>query len=435
MAELINVDAILSQWQAIENWFAVKEHTFPVPVWRQHGFEHDSSEAWAQVTQRIQHDTTYGPISVYVHVPFCERRCGFCDLLAHPLPKSQQHREKGFAETLCKEIGLWASLLGLSERPVTTIHFGGGTPNCLSPSVLSQIVGAYQDQFHMTSKTEWALESTSRLLTHEHVTELKAMGFSRLHVGVQTLNDSIRRRIGRKESRDMVLARLHEALAQDLVVSVDVLYGLPGQGVKDLINTLERLVAVGVHGFSLYKLQVCDRNRAFLERIGAGHADPLLYYVLYQVAEQFLRNHGYRKNFFTHFALPQDKCLYYHHVKRGENLLAMGPTADGVFGDYLYRHLDYPEYVQAPVPALEGGVTETPHEQALRPVVAALMTCVVTSEDLARLQSLPLLDLWRACELLSPGESPKTFELTANGSWFITQMIRQLHHRVTQSIT
>jgi coproporphyrinogen III oxidase-like Fe-S oxidoreductase len=151
--------------------------------------------------------------------------------------------------------------------------------------------------------------------------------------------------------------------------------------------------------------------------------------VFYQAAEQYLRGRGYRKNFFTHFALPPDRCLYYHHVQRGEDLLAMGPTADGVFGEYLYRHLDYPEYARVQAPALEGGVAETLTEQALRPVVAALMTGAVALKALIELHATPLLDLWRACDLLTPGECADTFELTANGSWFVTQMIRQLHNR------
>ncbi len=261
------------------------------------------------------------------------------------------------------------------------------------------------------------------------------MGFSRLHVGVQSLDDGIRRRIGRRDTRDVVLTKLREAMAQGLVVSADIIYGLPGQSGKNLIQTLELLADVGVHGFSLYQLQVCDRNRAFLERAGAGRPNPLHNYVLYQAAEHYLRGRGYRKNFFTHFALPQDRCLYYHHVSRGEDLLALGPTADGAFNGYLYRHLNHPAYTQARAPALEGGVEETPLERTLRPVVAELMTGAVTMESLTGPHATGLLDVWRACALLTPGECPGTFELTANGSWLITQMIRQLRHEARVSGT
>jgi len=264
--------------------------------------------------------------------------------------------------------------------------------------------------------------------------QLKTLGFARLHVGVQTLDDPTRQLIGRQEPGDLVIERLHNAIKMGFVVSVDIIYGLPGQTLKQLLTTLEQLTAIGIHGFSFYQLQIGDRNRAFLKRRGIGNQDPLLDYTLFQAAEHYLRRKGYEKNFFTHFALPEDKNLYYRHAKRGEDLLAMGPTADGIFGNYLFRHPTYNRYMDLPVPGLEGGMMESPLEHEIRPASAALMTASVTRPMLHELHADSLLELWMACEMLEQNDESGEFELTANGSWFITSMVAQLQEKVKTKI-
>jgi len=201
------------------------------------------------------------------------------------------------------------------------------------------------------------------------------------------------------------------------------------------MDTLERLTATGVHGFSLYQLQVCARNRAFLQRCGGDRQNPLLNYALFQIGEHSLNARGYRKNFFTHWALPPDRNLYYRHVLRGEDLLAFGPTADGVIGHYLYRHPEYRAYMQSPVPGLEGGMMETPVEQQMRSVAACLMTGAIEPSTLHELDASPLLDLWTVCDFLRNARDTTMLSLTANGSWFMTQMLNQLRKRVGSAQT
>jgi oxygen-independent coproporphyrinogen-3 oxidase len=405
-------------------------HSFPKPVWAQRGYEHDGRQAWQNIPAHVHKKRKNDPISIYVHVPFCERKCGFCDLYSLPMPESKRHMENEFAAALQDEIDAWSSIEPLNVCPVTTIHFGGGTPNFLSLQVLGGIVGKCRERFGVTSRTELAIESTSRLLAGEHLDRLRELGFTRLHVGVQCLEDQTRKLIGRKETAELVLQRLADAIRKGFVVSVDVIYGLPGQTLMHMMATLEQLVSAGVHGFSLYQLQTCPRNRAFLKRRGGDKPDPVLNYVLFQSAEHFLRKKGYRKNFFTHFAFPPDKCLYYRHVRREEDLLALGPTADGVFGNYVYRHGEYREYIGSPPPALEGGMVESPVEKKTRPAIAALMTASIPGSMMRELSAEPLLDLWQACGMITRTHDAGEFELTANGSWFMTTLIAQLRERV-----
>ena len=207
------------------------------------------------------------------------------------------------------------------------------------------------------------------------------------------------------------------ALQGGFIVSVDVVYGLPGQTLEGLIGSLERLVALGVDGFSLYQLQISDRNRRFLERQGIAAQDPARDYELFQAADQYLTGGGYRKNHFVHYARERDTNLYYTHLVRGEDLLALGPAADGVFGAYHYRHPEFREYVAGGAwPALEGGVEENALERKIRPAVAALMAASIP-------ESAPV-QRWLERGLIERSEHG--LALSASGSWFLGEMLREL---------
>ena len=399
--------------------------TLPPPVWAERGYEDDGAEAWRRLSGMLSSSQQRGPLSVYVHVPFCDRRCAFCDCYSVPLGPRGQARQDKFAAALVAELAAWSGLGTLALRPVTTIHFGGGTPSHLSRPVFARIVEACRARLHVTPETEWALESTSSPLADDYLEQLREWGFTRLHVGVQTLEDPVRQAIGRREAASGVLRKVARALEVGLVVSVDLVYGLPGQTRSGLLESVQRLAAVGVDGFSLYQLQISDRNRKFFARRGVTAQDAARDYAMFLAADQALAGGGYRKNHFVHYARRRDANLYYTHGARGEDLLALGPTADGVFDAYHYRHPEFPEYVGGgAAPQLEGGVMENPLEQEVRPVVAALMAASLPQVMFRELNGAGLADRWLACGLIEP--SGDGFSLTGSGSWFLGEMLRQV---------
>src|SRR4029077_399379 len=97
-----------------------------------------------------------------------------------------------YTQALLHDIEAWASISSLTRREVTTVHFGGGTPNFLDPADLQAIVSGLKANFNITPFTEWALESTTTQMTPESLEQLREMGFTRLHVGVQTLEEPAR---------------------------------------------------------------------------------------------------------------------------------------------------------------------------------------------------------------------------------------------------
>ena len=390
--------------------------SLPPPVWAERGYDDDGAAAWRRLREMLSNSDDRGPISVYVHVPFCDHRCAFCDCYSVALGPRSQDKLEQFARAIEAEIEAWSSLGTLGRRPVTTVHFGGGTPTHLSPAVFTRILKACRRSLATTPQTEWALESTSSPLTGDYLEQLREWGFTRLHVGVQTLEEPVRKAIGRREPAQAVEEKLARALERGFVVSVDVVYGLPGQTPAGLLASLDRLAALGVDGFSLYQLQISKRNQRFLERQGITAQDAARDYELFLAADERLVSAGYRKNHFVHYARPRDTNLYYTHLVRGEDLLALGPTADGVFGAYHYRHPEYSEYVGGAAPALEGGVLENALEQRIRPLVAALMAGSVTD-------AMPV-ERWLERGLIQ--QRADGFSLTATGSWFLGEMLGEV---------
>ena len=417
----VEVDPILQQWNAVSDWLEEERRALPEPVWTRRGFEHDGEEAW-QVLLGLGPTLSRGPLAVYVHVPFCRRRCGFCDCYSEPL-RAGGHGERDYLSAFEREIASWGEMAGLSRRAVTTVHFGGGTPGTLGAGSVKALVDGCRDHLSVHAKTEWAIESTASLLTDTHLDLLWGLGFRRLHVGVQTLDDPLRTLLGRREQAVQVVQRIRGALHTGFVVSVDLLYGIPGQRLGGLLQDVGRLMEAGVHGFSLYQLQDSNRNRAFLGRRGWLARNNLQAYLMFQVCEQSLRKHGYDKNHFTHFARPEDGNLYYTHPFRGEDLLGLGPSADGTFGGYRYRHAWIDTYASADggSPGLEGGVWDSAVERMVRPLGSALMGGRVAS-DLFEGGSEDVVEEWARRRLLQPA-GPGVWALTANGSWFLTRML------------
>ena len=432
----IDMEAIRCQSRAAAPLLRTVKRSLPLPVWAQRGYTYSGTEAWQMLSQELRDIEPDKALSIYIHIPFCNHKCAFCDCYSRVLSSRSRHMEDEYKQSLLREMELWSSPGSLAERPVTTVHFGGGTPNHLSPHVLAQIVEQCDGCFGTNPQTEWAIESTSSLLTDEHLEKLRNLGFTRLHVGVQTLEDQVRKLIGRRGGASQVLRRLVRSLDMGFTVSVDIIYGLPGESMGGFAAGLKRLMDIGVHGFSLYQLQTSSQNRRFLERRGVAEREPIYDYTFLQVAEQLLTLNGYHKTYFNHFARPEDRNLYYSFPERDEDLLALGTIADGVFGDYHYRHTDYDNYVSGAmknIPPLEGGVRETDTERELRPATIALLAGYIKPEILRELNADWFLEHWLDNALLEISPDERNFVLTANGSWFITYMIHRLSHFIHES--
>ena len=429
----IDVAAIRQEWQALRPPYRIDERRLPLPVWARRGFTESGEQAWATLCQDVSRMSQHRPFCIYVHVPFCASRCGFCDCYSFPLRQYRERHVEGYLALLAQEVRLWSQLGTLAHRPVSTVHFGGGTPTFLGVEPFGRLVRDLRAHFHTGPQTEWALESTSSELTDEMFAALGSLGFTRLHVGVQSLQDPVRQAINRREAAAVVLDKIARAVHLGWIVSVDLILGLPGQTLDGLLGDVQALEAAGVDGFSLYELQLSSRNRKFAERhglVGRGH---LPNYFLLQAASRLLAFLGYRKMLFNHFARERDTNLYFTFPERGEDCLALGTVADGVFGDYHYRHPEYKAYsqrVSETFPGLQGGLRRNALENRLQPLEVALLSARLApglfADVLGRERTQTLFRRWQESALVEEDPHSGYLRLTANGSWFTSQIMAEL---------
>lgn len=446
-APLVDGERVRTLWEAARGLYNPANWVLPLPIWRLAPYDHAGPRAWEVLRPELAAANAAGssrPMCIYLHVPFCRSKCGFCDSYSFALRSHQADRIKSYVERLCAELELWSRQGDLGERPVSTVHLGGGTPSFLGAAGLARIVNTCRRHFAITERTEWALESTARELTPALLTFLHSAGFRRLHLGVQSLEDPVRQVIGRSAPAAEAVAALEAALELGWVVSVDMICGLPGQSLAGLVGDLERLLRLGVNGFSLYELLIYRQNRRWAE--GLGLADPARHlpnYWTFLAAADLLERNGLSANVFNHWADGTDRNVYFTFPTRGEDLLAVGAIADGVFGDYHYRHPGYAPYMAGELPGLEGGLRRPAAAARLQPVVTAILAGSLAAAELALLRGVPggpeLLGRWAGAGLVEPAGAgagsaaarggaggTESVRLTPSGSWFAGTMVQEL---------
>lgn len=367
------------------------------------------------------------PFCLYLNVPFCSSKCGFCDSYSFTAGSRCDERLDAYVDQLCQELSLWSALPALPARPVSTVHLGGGTPTFLGPDRLARIVAHCRAHFAAFERTEWALESTVAELPPDRLEALHALGFRRLHLGVQSLEDPVRAVIGRRRPADAVLATLGTALDLGWVVTADLICGLPGQTLAGFIAGLERLMAAGVDGVSLCELLIYSQNRRWAWSHGLRDCNHAANFWMFQAGVGLLTARGFRPNVFNHWAGPRDAKVYFTFPTRGEDCLAVGTIADGVFGDYHYRHPRYGRYLRAAgdgQPGLEGGPRRNALENRLQPLTTAILSGAIPSALFSALPDRAAADLierWLENRLVRLEDG--AVRLTGSGSWFAGNLI------------
>ena len=405
--------------------YNLEQREMPLPPWAHKGFDLTGEQAWDVLREQAERNS-HKALSIYIHVPFCRQHCGFCD--CHSFPTNGRW-DAEYVRLLIQHLRLWSEQTALKARPVTTIHFGGGTPNAMQDGCLNQLVAACRDLFSVSRKTELAIETTGAFCGPEELSRLMEVGFTRLHVGVQTLDAGLRQAIGRQTLPAELLTRLKHSMHLGFITSVDLIYGLPGQRISNLVQSLLELIGMGIHGISLYHLNSSEKNLLFLRRLADYRTDPVADFVMLHCAEQILLQHGYSKNHFVHYARPADQNLYFCHPLRGEDLLAVGASAAGTMGCVNYRYCEFPAFrkrASLMADAFEGVVLPASHSERLFEVVASLMCARLSRPALAAIGAQELFEVWDRSGLIRACEESNRYTLTPTGSWLLNTMLNEL---------
>ena len=234
---------------------------------------------------------------VYIHVPFCTVRCGYCDFNTYTHQDMPGVAIGDYHRLAMKEIS-WAGQVlaraGLPDRPVSTVFFGGGTPSLLDPSVIAETVEAVRSTWGLATDVEITMEANPDSLDLDRLGELVEGGVTRFSVGMQSARPEVLAVLDRTHDPARVpdvVSAIRDAGAQ---VSVDVIYGSPGESVEMWQDTLDDVVALGVDHVSAYSL-IVEPGTALARRISRGEladVDDDLHASMYERADEVLSAHG-----------------------------------------------------------------------------------------------------------------------------------------------
>jgi oxygen-independent coproporphyrinogen-3 oxidase len=247
-------------------------------------------------------------LGLYVHIPFCQYRCSYCDFAT--FADQDQHIDR-YVELLCREIALRAG--DAPPRPAHTIFFGGGTPSRLPSAAVARILDALRDAFALAPGAEITLEANPGTLDLAHMRALCELGVSRLSIGVQSLNDALLLSLNRIHDAQQALEALASARRAGFAsVNADLIFGLPGQDLADWERTLDGVLSAEPDHLSIYGL-IVEPGTLLRRQVRSGAAllpeeDEAA--TMYETARERLAAAGYQHYEISNWARPGHQCLH-----------------------------------------------------------------------------------------------------------------------------
>lgn len=208
------------------------------------------AEAIVRLLQEDNLQPKLGPLSLYVHLPFCRSLCYYCG--CHMMVTHRPEKIAQYLKYLAREIALVARWVA-PERQVVQLHWGGGTPTYLAPAQIVGLMEVLRAHFSFADKAELGIEADPRGLTKAHLEAARQAGFNRISFGVQDLDPKVQQAINRIQPYEQVAEVTHWARELGFEsISYDLIYGLPHQQVAQFEQTIRRVIALGPDRISLF---------------------------------------------------------------------------------------------------------------------------------------------------------------------------------------
>ena len=264
------------------------------------------------------------PLSLYVHVPWCVRKCPYCDFNSHAAPDTIP--EKRFVDALLEDLTL--ALPGIWGRRVETIFFGGGTPSLLSPEAIDRLLTGFRTLLPLSPEAEITLEANPGTVDIERFRGFRAAGINRLSLGIQSFDEAALQALGRIHNRADAI-RAIEAAAQTFdTYNLDLMVGLPHQHVNAALTDIEQALSFAPPHFSCYQLTL-EPHTAFANNPPAGLPDDDTCAEIQDRLEERLAEAGYEHYETSAFAKPGHHCRHNLNYWTFGDYLGIGPGAHG----------------------------------------------------------------------------------------------------------
>ena len=402
-----------------------------------------NAESYSQWVAKRESGAIAKPLSLYVHVPFCNTLCFYC--ACNKVITKDKSKAAEYVRYLIKEMAMQAKLLG-PNQVVEQLHFGGGTPTFMSDDEIRQVMAAIRQHFKLVEEGEYSIEIDPRKVSDETIALLGATGFNRISVGVQDFDAEVQRAVNRIQSEEETLRVIHAARANGFKsVSIDLIYGLPKQTLEGFGVTLDKVIATDPDRLSIYNYAHMPTIFKPQRRI---HEDdlpaPQVKLDILSMAVNKLTNAGYVYIGMDHFAKPEDELAVaqrqgrLHRNFQGYSthsdcdLIALGVSAIGKVGPTYsqnYRELeDYYDALDRDQLPIMRGLELNADDMVRREIIQALMCHFELSKELFKNDNQVDFDSYFATEMEELHEyqreglleiSPQTIRVTPKGRMLI----------------
>lgn len=284
--------------------------------------------------------------SLYLHIPFCRRKCPYCDFFSLA---DRPEQLTDYHQLLISQLHL--ALDAGWQGPFDTVFFGGGTPSLLQPQQVAAIIDAVAATAGLTSDVEISLEANPATLSPDYLRQLRLAGINRLSLGVQSFNDLHLRLLERLHDARLALDAIHWARQAGFDnLSCDLMFALPGQTPEELDADLKILLSVAPEHVSIYGLGI-EPGTPWAGRADLSLPDEEAYAAAYLRIDERLAAAGYHHYEISNFARPGRECRHNLGYWQRTSCLALGPGAHGFkacgWGERWFTPADLPRYREA----------------------------------------------------------------------------------------
>jgi oxygen-independent coproporphyrinogen-3 oxidase len=292
-------------------------------------------------------------LGFYVHVPFCASRCGYCDFNTYTAPElagSTGVDRATFAEHLAGEVGFARRVLGDRDVPVRTVFVGGGTPTLLAPGALGSVLRRIDAEFGLAPEAEVTLEANPDSVDMGSLARLREVGFTRISFGMQSAVPHVLTVLDRTHTPGGALRAVADARSAGFErISLDLIYGTPGESLADWQSTVEAALSAHVGHISAYALIVEPGTRlaAAVRRGAIGAPDDDLMADMYDLADEAFSDAGLPWYELSNWAVPGQECRHNVAYWRGADWWGVGPGAHSHVSGTRWWNVKHPAaYVQ-----------------------------------------------------------------------------------------
>ncbi|MCI7680723.1 MAG: coproporphyrinogen III oxidase family protein [Fusobacterium necrophorum] len=289
--------------------------------------------------EKLEKANASGQLSLYVHTPYCDTICSFCNLNRRRGKKEIE----SYSKKLCEEIRNYTKFPFCQSSEVDVIFFGGGTPTIYTEIQLENILKAIHSSFRLAPHCEFTFETTLHNLSQEKIALLEKYGVNRLSIGIQTFSTRGRKILNRSFPKEIVLKRLHEIHHSfHGTLCIDIIYNYPQQTIEELLEDVHCISDCHIDSVSFYSLIVEEKSKLFR----FFQKNPLFFEHHLEKDEEFhhifceqMLQHGYHLLELTKF-VKKDKYQYIQNNYQARNLLPIGSGSGGRIEEIACYHMN-----------------------------------------------------------------------------------------------